>query len=344
MSTPLALSISSLSTTFRTSRGDLTAVDDVSLDIASGEAVGLVGESGSGKSVLIRTAMGLVGPQTGARREGQAHLAGRDLFALKHRDLRRLWGSEIAMILQDPLSSLNPVRTIGVQLVETVRRHHPDLSRVAARERAVLLLREVGIADPERRLRVHPHEMSGGMRQRVMIAMALCGDPAVLVADEPTTALDVTVQQQILELLDRERKSRQMGLVLVTHDLSVVAARTDRVVVMYAGQVVESAPTRTLFANPRMPYTRALLDAVPAMSGPTHVRLPSIPGAAADLVRVGPGCRFADRCAFTQARCRTEAPTLVAPEPSVPDHLVRCHFPLSASATPTPVSSQGAVR
>ncbi len=341
MSTPVALSIRGLSTTFRTSRGDLTAVDDVSMDVATGEAVGLVGESGSGKSVLIRTAMGLVGPQTGARREGQVHLAGRDLYALKHRDLRRLWGSEIAMILQDPLSSLNPVRTIGVQLVETVRRHHPQLGRAAASDRAVLLLKEVGIADPERRLRVHPHEMSGGMRQRVMIAMALCGDPAVLVADEPTTALDVTVQQQILELLDRERKSRQMGLVLVTHDLSVVAARTDRVVVMYAGQVVESAPTRTLFANPRMPYTRALLDAVPAMSGPTHVRLPSIPGAAADLTRIGTGCRFADRCSFVQARCRVEAPELLTPDPSVPDHLVRCHFPLSATPPPIPVPTQG---
>lgn len=331
------LSVRGLSTTFDTDRGPLTAVADASLDVRPGEAVGLVGESGSGKSVLIRSAMGLVGPHTGARREGTVLLEQQEISALGSRDLRKLWGSRIAMVLQDPLRSLNPVRTIGAQLVETLRRHH-RLGRRDARARAMQLLREVGIADPERRLDVHPHEMSGGMRQRVMIAMALAGDPAVLVADEPTTALDVTVQHQILELLDEQRLSRRMGLLLVTHDLSIVAARTDRVVVMYAGQVVETAPTVRLFASPGMPYTRALLDAVPPMSGPTHVKLAAIPGAAADLLDPGSGCRFADRCALARDRCHAEQPQLVAID-AAGEHQVRCHYPLAQPEPATPPSA-----
>ncbi len=322
-----ALLATAVSTRFATDRGELCAVDGVDFHVSPGEAVGLVGESGSGKSVLTRTIMGL---NTGAARvstSGSALLGDVDLLALTEKQLRRLWGRRIGIVLQDPLSSLNPVRRIGTQLIETIRRHRRGLSQRQAREQATALLREVGIADPAGRLRVYPHQMSGGMRQRVMIAIALSGDPELLIADEPTTALDVTVQRQILDLLDAQRKARRMGLILVTHDLSVVASRTDRVVVMYAGQVVEEAPTAELFAHPRMPYTRALLDAVPPMDGPIHVALAAIPGGPPDLVQPISGCRFAARCGRAVERCSREAPALVQAAEN-PAHRYRCHFPL----------------
>jgi oligopeptide/dipeptide ABC transporter ATP-binding protein len=238
-----------------------------------------------------------------------------------------MWGSEIAMVLQDPLTSLNPVKKIGAQLVETVRRHEPKLSKKDADRRGVDLLRSVGIPEPERRMKVYPHEMSGGMRQRVGIAIALSGNPRLLFADEPTTALDVTVQMQILDLLASQQKARHMTMVLVTHDLGVVATRTDHIVVMYAGQIVESAPTRSLFTDVKMPYTRALLDALPKLDQPSHTRLRAIPGHPPNLASPPAGCRFAARCPAAQDKCRTSPPPLVASANDA-DHLFRCWFPV----------------
>ncbi len=332
------LQVNGLSVDIVGSSAIVRVVDEVRLHLAKGEAVGLVGESGSGKSVFSRSAMGLHEDDEVVMVTGSSRLLGTEVIGAKTSELRRRWGSDVSIVLQDPLASLNPVRRIGLQLTETIRRHQPGTSRRGATSTAIDLLRKVGIADPARRMRVYPHEMSGGMRQRVMIAMALSGDPAVLIADEPTTALDVTVQAQILDLLDRERKARKMGLVLVTHDLSIVASRTDRVLVMYAGQIVEEAPTSVLFAGPRMPYTRALLDAVPPLVGPTHVRLAAIPGSPPDPSAPVAGCRFADRCRFAQDRCRAELPLLREIPGAAPGHRVRCHFPLepaTAAATTT---------
>ncbi|GAB3125425.1 ABC transporter ATP-binding protein [Glaciibacter psychrotolerans] len=316
-----------ITTRFSTERGELCAVEQVDFHVMPGEAVGLVGESGSGKSVLTRTMMGLNAGSDGVSTSGRAVLGGVDLLSLTQKQLRGIWGRRIGIVLQDPLSSLNPVRRVGTQIVETIRRHRSGTTTSEARVQAEQILREVGIADPAARLAVYPHQMSGGMRQRVMIAIALSGDPDVLIADEPTTALDVTVQRQILDLLDRERRARKMGLILVTHDLSVVASRTDRVVVMYAGQIVEEAPTRDLFATPLMPYTRALLNAVPPMDGPIHLTLAAIPGGPPDLSEPISGCRFAPRCVRVQARCTVEAPELREADDN-PEHRIRCHFPL----------------
>lgn len=313
-----------------TQRGTVHAVNDVSLSIAHGEVLGLVGESGSGKSMLSRSLMGLHNDEGGIQIDGTVTLNSVEVTGAPARELRNRWGNEISIVLQDPLASLNPVRKIGTQLTETVHKHHPKLSRREARDQAESLLRSVGIADPAGRLDVYPHEMSGGMRQRVMIAIALSGDPSVLIADEPTTALDVTVQAQILDLLDQQRSERSMAILFVTHDLSLVAARTDRVAVMYAGEIVEEAPTRLLFEAPLMPYTRALLDAVPTMTGPTHVRLAAIPGTPPDPTQKTSGCKFATRCPIVQERCRTEHPDLVR---VAPQHSVRCHFPLFPDST-----------
>ncbi|WP_427870126.1 ABC transporter ATP-binding protein [Leucobacter luti] len=331
-----ALDVVDLRVTIDTDRGPMRVVDDVQLRLQPGEALGLVGESGSGKSVFSRSVMGLHNEDSEFTLEGTSRLLGEEVIGTPARRLRKRWGSDVSIVLQDPLASLNPVRRIGVQLTETIRRHRPGTSPSEARGIAEDLLRKVGIADPARRLNVYPHEMSGGMRQRVMIAMALSGDPKLLIADEPTTALDVTVQAQILDLLDRERKAGRMAFVLVTHDLSIVAARTDRVAVMYAGQIVEEAPTPVLFDGPRMPYTRALLDAVPPLSGPTHVQLAAIPGSPPDLSETPQGCRFAARCPIAQERCRAEAPQL-NPLDGAPEHLVRCHFPLDPD---TPARSE----
>jgi len=324
MTTPL-LEVDDLRTWFRTDRGTVHAVDGVSLTVDRPQTVGIVGESGSGKSVLARSIMGLLPPRRTLRPSGRVTFEGRDLLALSTRQRRRLWGTELAMVFQNPMTALNPVVRIGRQITECL----PQLSGAAAREKAVELLRSVGIPAPERRITEYPHQLSGGMRQRVTIAMALARDPKLLIADEPTTALDVTVQAQILDLLERKRQERDMSMIIITHDLGVVAGRTDAIVVMYAGRVVERAPTRALFANTRMPYTEALLRAIPRIGDPPHTRLDAIGGRPPDLVDPGPGCRFRDRCRYAQARCAVEEPPLRPA--ATPGHEYACWFPVGTA-------------
>lgn len=319
------LEITNLRVTAESEKGDVHAVSGVTLSLKRGEVLGLVGESGSGKSMLSKSVMGLHNEEPGIKVTGSAMLQGIDVVETPVKQLREIWGKTISIVLQDPLASLNPVRRIGPQIEETILKHQAGISKKEAKEKAVNLLRMVGIADPERRMRVYPHEMSGGMRQRVMIAVALSGDPQVLIADEPTTALDVTVQAQILDLLDRERVAREMAIIFVTHDLSLVASRTHRVAVMYAGEIVEEAKTSDLFAGPLMPYTRALLEALPPMEGPIHVTLAAIPGSPPDPTQEIIGCRFASRCPIAQEVCTTDHPKLLEHKP---DHFARCHFAL----------------
>ena len=319
--------------------GPLTAVDGVDLSVDRGQTLGIVGESGSGKTVLARSIMGLLdGPAV--EREGSVRFNGVELVGAPPGTVQALLGTQMAMIFQDPLTALNPVVKIGRQLTEGLR-VRLGVSRRNARDIAIELLRAVGISEPARRLDQYPHEMSGGMRQRIVIAIALSCGPQLLFADEPTTALDVTVQAQILNLLADAQRDRHMAMVMITHDLGVMAGRSDSIAVMYAGQVVEQAPTAELFANVRMPYTEALLAAIPPMSGATHVRLPSIAGRPPNLDAMPAGCRFAPRCGYVQPRCHVEAPPLAEDGPG--GHAFRCWFPLgeparhaAALATATP--------
>jgi oligopeptide/dipeptide ABC transporter ATP-binding protein len=323
------LEVTDLRTGFRTPGGLVRAVDGVSLTLDRGRTLGIVGESGSGKSVLTRSIMGLL-PKRNVVREGRVVYDGQDLTALGPKAQRTLWGAEMSMVFQDPMTALNPVLRIGNQITEGLR-HHLGVDRRTANQNAVALLRSVGIPEPERRLSQYPHELSGGMRQRVMIAVALACGPKLLFADEPTTALDVTVQAQILNLLARQQRERNMAMILVTHDLGVVAGRADEVAVMYAGQIVEKAPTATLFRNVRMPYTEALLRSIPRLDEPRHARLQAIPGRPPQLVDPPSGCRFAPRCPYAQAQCHIETPPLVESEPG---HEYRCWFPVGSGATP----------
>jgi oligopeptide/dipeptide ABC transporter ATP-binding protein len=277
--------------------------------------------------VLSRSIMGLL-PKRNVIREGQVLYEGVDLVTASPDAVRDLWGAEMAMIFQDPMTSLNPVLRLGAQITEGMR-YHLGMDRKTSLGNALALLKEVGIPEPERRLKQYPHELSGGMRQRVMIAVALACGPKLVFADEPTTALDVTVQAQILNLLQREQRERDMAMILVTHDLGVVAGRADDIAVMYAGQVVEKAPTAQLFANVRMPYTEALLRSIPVLDAPSHTRLQAIPGRPPDLVNPPPGCRFAPRCTYAQDRCVREAPPLVEGDPG---HFYRCWFPVGSGA------------
>ena len=323
------LSVRHLTVDFHLGRDRVRPVDDVSFDLASDETIGIVGESGSGKSVLVRSVMGVIGPSRTVRREGSVTFEGTKLTALRRRELRALWGQRIGMILQDSMSALNPVRTVGAQLTETLRKHSPGLSRRDARARARDLLASVGLSEPDRRLDSHPFQLSGGMRQRVTIALALCGDIRLLIADEPTTALDVTVQHQVLNLLAAKRAEREMSLLLVTHDLGVIAGRTDRVIVMYAGEIVEISPTARLFTACKMPYTAALLEALPTFAQQGRKRLRPIPGGAVNLQRVGAGCRFAPRCVAAHDQCFAARPPLVA-DPADAGHLYRCWTPVGS--------------
>jgi len=311
MSEPL-LRVSNLVTAFHTDEGSVRAVDDVSFEVADGQTLGIVGESGCGKSVTSLSVMRLVPDPPGVIEQGRIEFQGRDLLKLSEREMRSLRGHRISMIFQEPMTSLNPVHRVGKQIGESLR-VHKGLSGAAARKRAIELLDLVGIPSPDERVDSYPHEMSGGMRQRVVIAMALACEPTLLIADEPTTALDVTIQAQILELLRRLKDEMGMSIIFITHDLGVVAELTDDVLVMYAGKVVERAPTARLFADPLHPYTRGLLRSVPGFGDNVgKKRLPTIEGMVPDLRDLPRGCRFQDRCDLVEARCREAEPPLFA--------------------------------
>ena len=306
------LEVRDLRTYFHTEEGIARAVDGVSFAVGRGQTLGLVGESGCGKSVSAFSIMRLVPDPPGRIEAGQILLKGRDLLALDEEQMRRVRGDDIAMIFQEPMTSLNPVLTCGFQIAEAVVLHQ-QVPKQEADARAVEMLERVGIPAPEQRSGEYPHQLSGGMRQRVMIAMALSCNPEVLIADEPTTALDVTIQAQILALLESLQQSLQMAIVLITHDLGVIAETADQVAVMYAGQIVEYAATPALFARPQHPYTRGLLRSIPRLDD-AQDRLDIIPGAVPDARAFPPGCRFAPRCPLADARCRVEAPALAEVE------------------------------
>ena len=326
----LLLDVRDVKTHFQTPRGTLRAVDGVSFTLERGRTLGVVGESGSGKSVLSRSIMRLL-PTTNVTSSGEVFLEGRDLTALSEHELRDLWGNEVSMIFQDPMTALNPGMKIGTQITESLR-FHLDMGKTDARDTAIALLNAVRIPEAEKRFSGYPHELSGGMRQRIVIAVALACGPKLLFADEPTTALDVTVQAQILDLLAEQQRERYMAMVLVTHDLGVVAARADEIIVMYAGRVVEKALTGELFANLKMPYTEALLAAIPRLDQPSHSRLSAIGGRPPDLVSPPKGCSFSPRCPYVRERCRTEVPPLT-PVPGNPDHLFACFYPVGSPET-----------
>lgn len=319
------LKLENLEISFATNRGSLHAVKGVTLDIAAGESIGIVGESGSGKTVLSRASMGLLAPT--ATRTGTITFNGKEISSLSRDEVRETWGTGMAMIFQDPMTALNPVRRVGSQIMEglTVRL---GMSKTDARKRAIELLGRVRIPDPEQAMKKFPGQLSGGMRQRVMIAIALACNPELLFADEPTTALDVTVQAQILQLLSELRKELNMSMVLVTHDLGVVAGHTDKIAVMYAGEVVEYGETKELFANVRMPYTEALLNSIPRLDQKSSGRMTVIEGRLPDPTKPESGCAFASRCPYVQDQCRHEHPELKQSENG---HQFRCHFPLGVA-------------
>jgi oligopeptide/dipeptide ABC transporter ATP-binding protein len=330
------LEVEDLCTSFSTPHGMLRAVVDASFTLSQGRTLGVVGESGSGKTVLARTVMGILTGEN-VRRSGSVRFEGQELIGAPARTLRTLWGSRIAMVFQDPMTSLNPVMRIGQQIVEPLRLNL-GLDRAEARTTAASLLGQVGIPSPEERISAYPGQLSGGMRQRVMIAIAIACAPRLLLADEPTTGLDVTVQAQILDLLGTLQAERHMAMILVTHDLGVVATRTDDIIVMYAGHIVERAPTPTLFSSTAMPYTEALLGSTPRLANPSHTRLAAIEGRPPDLVAPPPGCPFAPRCRYARDLCHKEAPPLVATED--PDHLFACWFPLGGRVGPDPARAE----
>jgi oligopeptide/dipeptide ABC transporter ATP-binding protein len=303
------LAVKELHTTFQTATGPVRAVDGVSWDVAEGETVALVGESGCGKSVTALSIMRLVTPPAGRIEGGQILFKGRDLLQLSEAEMQQVRGGAIGMVFQEPMTSLNPVLTIGRQLTEGIEIHLKK-TPAQARARAVELLGMVGIPDPERRLAQYPHQFSGGMRQRMMIAMALACDPALILADEPTTALDVTIQAQILELMRGLSKKLGVAMLIITHNLGVVARYADRVNVMYAGRIIERGTAADLYAEPRHPYTLGLLRSVPRLDEPRRERLDPIDGQPPDLSRLPAGCAFAPRCAFRGARCDAEVPGL----------------------------------
>ncbi|MDF5752858.1 ABC transporter ATP-binding protein [Spongiactinospora sp. TRM90649] len=323
------LIVDDLRNTIHTPRGDMNAVDGVSFTLRPGETLGIVGESGSGKSVLGRTIMGLYRSGPGMTVSGQVRIDGQDVHALSGRALRGLWGSSVGMVFQDPMTALNPVKKIGPHLTESLRKNGGH-SRASATARAEELLGLVGIPEPRRRLGQYPHELSGGMRQRVVIAMALANQPRLLIADEPTTALDVTVQKQILDLLDRLQAEFHTAVILISHNLGVVAGRADRVAVMYAGRMVETAASGVVFSRARHPYTEALLRSIPRLEDPPHARLMAIGGSPPDMTAPPPGCRFAPRCEHARPICREEPPAMCPSDAS--GHMFACHNPVTAGA------------
>jgi oligopeptide/dipeptide ABC transporter ATP-binding protein len=328
------LSVEDLRVEFWTQRGTVYAVNGVSFEIGAGETLGIVGESGSGKSVTALSILGIL-PRAARVAGGHAHFGGQDLLTLSDRELRRIRGAEIAMVFQDPMTSLNPVLTIGRQLREAIETHL-GLDRKEAEARAVELLDQVGIPSARSRVGDYPHQFSGGMRQRAMIAMALACEPKLLIADEPTTALDVTIQAQILDLLRTLVADRDTALVLITHDLGVVAGMCERVHVMYAGMVVEEGPAESVFASPRHPYTLGLLQSVPRLDTPRGRKLQPIEGAPRDMLRPLAACPFAPRCTYEVPDSRREVPRLYEVEPG---HRVACFNPVPADAWQREVAS-----
>ena len=325
--TPI-LSVRDLRTSFKTDRGIITAVDGVSFDLFPGETLGVVGESGCGKTVTSKSIMRLL-PEHVTIYDPKSSIdyQGRNLLKNSPDQMREVRGNDIAMIFQEPMTALNPVFTIGWQIEEALQ-YHTDLDKPQRKAKAIEMLRMVEMPNPEKRVREYPHQLSGGMRQRVVIAIALSCNPEILIADEPTTALDVTIQAQILRLMDDLKTKTQTAILLITHDLGVVAQSCDRVIVMYAGQVVEMAPVMKLFHSPRHPYTRALLDSMPKPGASGHqTRLPAIEGMVPSLFDLPTGCRFHDRCSRRQPNCVESLPPLerVAGEA---DHFVRCFYPL----------------
>jgi peptide/nickel transport system ATP-binding protein len=316
------LQVDNLSCGFHTEGGYQRVVDRISFAVAPGETLGVVGESGCGKTVTALAVMGLLPRPAGVVESGRIVLSGHDLAKFTPEQMLTVRGRRIGMIFQEPMTALNPVHTVGHQLLESLRLYEPRAARAALDKRAVELLEEVGIPAPVQRLNEYPHQLSGGMRQRVMIAMAIAGRPHLLIADEPTTALDVTVQAQILDLLRRLQRENGMAMLFITHDLGVVAELCDDVLVMYAGRVAEHAPVQTLFADPRHPYTRGLIASVPLPETPAKSLLPAIEGVVPALKDMPPGCRFANRCRFANELSRTAVPPL---ERIGPDHEVACH-------------------
>src|SRR2546423_1813454 len=319
------LSIRNLVVEFRTEDGIVHAVDDISYDVYPGEILGIVGESGSGKSVSTMSILGLIPQPPGRILSGTAMFKGRDLLKLKKRQLRKVRGNEVAMVFQDPMTSLNPVLKVGDQLGEAIKTHHPKESDDEIGKRVVDLLRLVGVPNPEVRVDQYPHEFSGGMRQRAMIAMSISNSPSLLIADEPTTALDVTIQAQVIEVLKTVQAATNAATILITHDLGLVAELCDRVLVMYAGRIVEAGDIFTIFSAPRHPHTIGLMDSLPRLTADEEWLRP-IPGSPPSLINRPPGCAFHPRCFLSQGRmrCREEVPPLRRTDES--DHLSACHF------------------
>ncbi|MCM0604591.1 MAG: ABC transporter ATP-binding protein [Xanthomonadaceae bacterium] len=319
------LEIKNLKTSFFTDEGEVKAVDDVSLKVSPGKTLGIVGESGCGKSVTSLSVLRLIASPPGKIVGGEILYRGKNLLKLSNEEMRKIRGKEISMIFQEPMTSLNPVFTIGNQLMEGIHLHE-KLNKTQARDKSIEMLKLVGIPSPEKRINDYPHQLSGGMRQRVMIAMALSCNPSVLIADEPTTALDVTIQAQILDLLKNLQKKLGMAIVLITHDLGVIAEMADDVAVMYAGRVIESAPVHEIFKSPKHPYTRGLLGSIPILSqDPTGKikknRLEAIPGIVPNLLQLPQGCRFQERCKHVSEECKGVEPELRNISAS---HLMRC--------------------
>lgn len=327
------LDVNDLVMEIETPRGAVRPVNGASLTLSRGELVGIVGETGSGKSMLVRSIMGLLPPNAAVDAQSSIRFDGEELVGLPMARRREMWGSKIALIPQDPATSLNPVRKVGTQICDTLRRRG-GLTRKEARARAAELLHEVGIADPVKRLGLYPHEMSGGMRQRVLIAIALANSPDLLIADEPTTALDVTIQRQILDLIDDLRHSHNVGVLLISHDLSVVAGRSDRVLVLYGGRLIEMLPSRSLVNGSRHPYTRGLLLSHPSIDAEPRVDLPTIPGEPPDIsARSDEGCPFGPRCLNRLAICQSAMPDLLQVGQRPGEHLLACHNPIGVEVS-----------
>lgn len=317
------IEVENLSTVFRPKKEKIRAIDGVSFSVCQGEMVGIVGESGCGKSVTSQSIMRLYDEKEEAAYSGSVKFEGRDLMQIPYKEMDQVRGNQIAMIFQDALSSLNPVYTVGDQVMEAILIHQ-NVDKKTAWEKAVNMLTRVRISEPEKRMKQYPHELSGGMRQRVMIAIALCCEPKLLIADEPTTALDVTVQAQIMDLMQELKEAQNMGVILITHDMAVVAENCDRVIVMYLGQMVEEADVVEIFEHPMHPYTIGLIRSIPQMTTDPKEELYMIEGSLPLLTQIEKGCRFASRCPYATDKCREEEPEWR----EISDgHSVRCHFP-----------------